>query len=217
MHSVILSTRCKLHPATAIALWLFFVVWLEFVPPTLLSLATLALLPWLHGVTLAQFLRYLRRTRWLLFSLLAIYAYTLPGENVSSMLGSLSPSVHGLEHGALRLARMILLLAALSALMTRIPRNGLLLGIYRILSPLQLFGVNAERIAVRLWLTLYYAEAALGNIQTTSVKQQLDALQLTGTVSAEASSSIELPDQTMGWTDYLCWLLAIVVGAITFW
>ena len=217
MHSVILSTRCKLHPATAIALWLFFVVWLEFVPPALLSLAALALLPWLHGVTLAQFLRYLRRTRWLLLSLLAIYAYTLPGENVSGMLGSLSPSVHGLELGALRLARMILLLVALSALMAHIPRSGLLLGIYRILSPMQLFGVEAERIAVRLWLTLHYAEAALGNTQITGVKQQLDALQLTGTLSAEASAHIELPDQTMGWTDYLCLLLAIVVGAITLW
>ena len=217
MHSVILTTRCKLHPATAIALWLFFVVWLEFVPPALLSLAALALLPWLHGVTLAQFLRYLRRTRWLLLSLLAIYAYTLPGENVSAMLGSLSPSVHGLEHGALRLARMILLLAALSVLMMHIPRNSLLLGIYRILSPLQWFGVDAERIAVRLWLTLHYAEAALGNTQTANLKQQLDLLRLNGILPAQAPSHIELPDQTMGWTDYLCLLLALGVGAITLW
>ena len=217
MHSAILSTRCKLHPATAIVLWLFFVVWLEFVRPPALGVAALALLPWLQGATLTQFLRYLRRTRWLLLSLLVIYAYTLPGENVSSMLGSFSPSVQGLQHGALRIARMILLLAALSILMTHITRTGLLLGIYRILRPLQWLGVDVERIAVRLWLTLHYAEAALGNMQKINMKQRLGALQLNEALPADAQPHIELPDQTMGWTDYLCLLLALVVAIVTLW
>lgn len=216
MHSVV-SARCKLHPATAIVLWLFFVVWLEFVRPSALGLAALALLPWLQGPALTQFLRYLRRTRWLLLSLLVIYAYTLPGENVSSMLGSLSPSVHGLQHGALRIARMTLLLAALSILMMHIPRTGLLLGIYRILRPLQLLGVDAERIAVRLWLTLHYAEAALGNKQKINIKQRLGALQLNEALPVDVQSHIELPDLPMGWTDYLCLLLAIGVATVTLW
>ncbi|BBP03641.1 hypothetical protein TPL01_11800 [Sulfuriferula plumbiphila] len=216
MHSDILSTRCKLHPATAIVLWLFFVVWLEFVRPSALGLAALTLLPWLQGATLTQFLRYLRRTRWLLLSLLVIYAYTLPGENVSSLLGSLSPSVHGLQHGALRIARMILLLAALSVLVMHIPRTGLLLGIYRILCPLQLLGVDVERIAVRLWLTLHYAEAALGNKQKINMKQRLDTLQLNEALP-DAQSHIELPDLAMGRADYLCLLLAIGVATVTLW
>lgn len=217
MRSVLLSTRCKLHPATAIVLWLFFVLWLEFVPPAMLGLAALALLPGLRGAALTQFLRYLRRTRWLLISLLVIYAYTLPGENVSSLLGNFSPSVPGMEHGALRLARMMLLLAALSVLMLHIPRNGLLLGIYRILSPLHWVGVDAQRIAVRLWLTLHYAEAALGNTRTANLKQHLNWLQLNGILPAPAPSHIELPDQTMGWTDSLCLLLALGFGAVTLW
>ncbi|HUW28364.1 MAG TPA: hypothetical protein VMV97_07130 [Sulfuriferula sp.] len=216
MHSSILSIRCKLHPATAIVLWLFFVVWLEFVRPPALGLAALALLPWLQGATLTQFFRYLRRTRWLLLSLLMIYAYTLPGEHVSSMLGSLSPSVQGLQHGVLRIARMTLLLAALSILMMRIPRTALLLGIYRILHPLQWLGVDVERIAVRLWLTLHYAEAALGNQQKINMKQRLGALQLNEALP-NVQSHIELPDLPMGWTDYLCLLLAIGVATVTLW
>lgn len=217
MHRIIDSTRCKLHPATAIVLWLFFVVWLEFAPPSMLGLAALGLLPWLRGAVLAQFLRYLRRTRWLLLTLLAIYAYTLPGENISTVLGSFSPSVQGLQYGILRLVRMVLLLAALSILMRSIPRDDLLLGIYRMLSPLQWFGVDAERIAVRLWLTLHYAETALGDTRTTNMKQRLEALQLNSVLPVDTQSQVELPDRTMGWTDYLCMFVALVGGAVTLW
>lgn len=217
MFSRISLIRCKLHPATAIVLWLFFVVWLEFVQPVMLIVAALGLMPWLRGVTLKQYLRYLRRTRWLLLTLLVIYAYTLPGENISAVLGSFSPSVQGLQYGILRLVRLILLLAALSILMIHTPRNDLLLGLFRILSPLQLLGVDAERIAVRLWLTLHYAEAALTDTRTINMKQRLEAIQLNATIATEAPSHIELQDQAMGWTDYLSLVLALAVGLVTFW
>ncbi|MES2366687.1 MAG: CbiQ family ECF transporter T component [Pseudomonadota bacterium] len=217
MFSRISLIRCKLHPATAIVLWLFFVVWLEFVQPVMLIVAALGLMPWLRGVTLNQFLRYLRRTRWLLLTLLMIYAYTLPGENISAVLGSFSPSVQGLQYGILRLVRLILLLAALSILMIHTPRNDLLLGLFRILCPLQLLGVDAERIAVRLWLTLHYAEAALADTRTINMKQRLEALQLNTAMPTEAPSHIELQDQAMGWTDYLSLILALAVGLVTLW
>lgn len=217
MHSAILSTRCKLHPATAIVLWLFFVVWLEFVQSSLLVVAALGLIPWLHGVTLTQFLRYLRRTRWLLLTLLLIYAYTLPGDNIPALLGSFSPSVQGIQYGVLRLVRLIMLLAALSILMVRTPRNSLLLGLFRILSPLQLLGVDAERIAVRLWLTLHYAEATLADTRTLNMKQRLETLKLNTVTATEVPSHIELQNQSMGRADYLCLLFALVVGAVTLW
>lgn len=217
MHSVFLRTRCTLHPATALVLWLFFVVWLEFARAPLLGMAALALLPWLNGTTLTQFVRYLRRTRWLLLSLLGIYAYTLPGESLSPMLGSLSPSVDGLQHGALRIARMVLLLATLAMVMTHVPRAALLLGIYRILRPLQLLGVDGERIAVRLWLTLHYAETALGSNQKMHVKQRLETLQLADALPADAPSQIVLPDAGAGWADYLCLLLALALAGISIW
>ncbi|MEO6145826.1 MAG: CbiQ family ECF transporter T component, partial [Sulfuriferula sp.] len=213
----IVSIRCKLHPATAIVLWLFFVVWLEFVQPSMLIVAALGLIPWLHGVTLTQFLRYLRRTRWLLLTLLVIYAYTLPGDNISALLGSFSPSMQGIQYGVLRLVRLILLLAALSILMVRTPRNSLLLGLFRILSPLQLLGVDAERIAVRLWLTLHYAEATLADTRTLNMKQRLETLKLNTVTATGVPSHIELQDQSMGWTDYLCLLFALVVGTVTLW
>lgn len=217
MLSRIASIRCKLHPATAIVLWLFFVVWLEFVQPSMLIVAALGLIPWLHGVTLTQFLRYLRRTRWLLLTLLVIYAYTLPGDNISALLGSFSPSVQGIQYGVLRLVRLIMLLAALSILMVRTPRNSLLLGLFRILSPLQLLGVDAERIAVRLWLTLHYAEATLADTRTLNMKQRLETLKLNTVTATAVPSHIELQDQSMEWVDYLCLLFALVVGTVTFW
>ncbi|MHB1330992.1 MAG: CbiQ family ECF transporter T component [Sulfuriferula sp.] len=217
MLSRISSIRCKLHPATAIVLWLFFVVWLEFVQPAMLIVAALGLMPWLRGVTLSQFLRYLRRTRWLLLTLLVIYAYTLPGENISAALGVFSPSVQGLQYGILRLMRMILLLAALSILMSHTSRNDLLLGLFKILSPLQLLGVDAERIAVRLWLTLHYAETALADTRTITMKQRLETLQLNTAMATEVPSHIELQDRTISWTDYLCLLLALAGGTAALW
>jgi len=49
----------------------------------------------------------------------------------------------------------------LAILLDRLHRQQLIAGLYTLLAPLRLIGVSRERAAVRLALTLQYAEAAM--------------------------------------------------------
>lgn len=209
-----LASRFKLHPATAIALWLFFAVWLEFAQPSVLIIATIALLPWLRGQAASLLWRYLRRTRWLLASLLLIHAYTLPGDSLWPAWGAWSPSVEGVHQGLARTWRMGLLLAALSLLMSGLARAELLLGICRILAPFGWLGLDAERIAVRLWLTLHYAEAALADTEKIPLQARIDQLRRIDSLAPSTAPDLALPDAHSGWADYLAFGLALTAGAL---
>jgi len=108
-----------------------------------------------------KLMQLVRRTRWIMLSLLLIYAYTTPGQPLLDALGVLSPSREGLGDGALQLTRLLAALAGLAILLDRLHRHQLIAGLYTLFAPLQLIGVSRERVAVRLALTLHYAEVAM--------------------------------------------------------
>ena len=76
-------------------------------------------------------------------------------------LGMFSPSREGLTDGVLQLTRLQAALAGLAILLDRLHRQQLIAGLYTLFAPLRLVGVSRERVAVRLALTLQYAEAAM--------------------------------------------------------
>ncbi|OZA28258.1 MAG: hypothetical protein B7X93_07675 [Hydrogenophilales bacterium 17-61-9] len=104
--------------------------------------------------------RLLRRTRWLMAVLLLTYAYSLPGALLWPPLGWASPSLEGLEQGVWRVARLVLLLAGLSALLAYTTRPRLIFGLYVLARPLAWLGFDRRAFAVRLGLTLDYVEHA---------------------------------------------------------
>jgi energy-coupling factor transport system permease protein len=61
----------------------------------------------------------------------------------------------------MQLARLSCVLAALSILLTLLSREKLISGIYLLAFPARFIGISRERIAVRLALTLHYAENAM--------------------------------------------------------
>jgi energy-coupling factor transport system permease protein len=109
----------------------------------------------------SQFISLLRRTRWVAFSLLLIYAWATPGRAVLGGMGVLSPTWEGLLDGAMQLARLLCALAGLAVLLSSLTRGQLVGGLYTLTAPLRLLGLSRERFAVRLALTLEYAEAAM--------------------------------------------------------
>jgi energy-coupling factor transport system permease protein len=109
----------------------------------------------------ARLLILLRRTRWILFSLLLIYAYATPGEAVWAQGEAYSPTLEGLQDGFLQLGRLVCTLAGLAILLMRLTQNQLIEGLFVLLAPLQKIGFPRERVAVRLALTLRYAESAM--------------------------------------------------------
>lgn len=92
--------------------------------------------------------------------LLLTYAYALPGPLLWPELGAASPSIEGIQRGALRAGRLALLLVGLALLLAYTPRARLIYGLYVLARPLTWLGFDRRALAVRLGLTLEYVEHA---------------------------------------------------------
>jgi energy-coupling factor transporter transmembrane protein EcfT len=126
----------------------------------LIILAVASATAFLFAPVRLQLMRLLRRTRWLLAILLLTYAYVLPGMALWPALDWASPSVEGLQQGALRTGRLVLMLAGLALLLAYTSRPRLVYGLYVLARPLTWLGFDRRAFAVRLGLTLDYVERA---------------------------------------------------------
>lgn len=106
----------------------------------------------------ADFRLLLYRARWLLLSIVLIYAYATPGEYVTNMPDAWAPTYEGLREGGIQALRLAAMLAALSVLLATSGRAQIMAGIYQLMLPFKVFGIQSERFAARLWLTLHYVE-----------------------------------------------------------
>jgi energy-coupling factor transport system permease protein len=199
----------RLHPVIRIISLMLLAVALQMAKWHGLSLClTLVLLGvWQqHGGR--EFAKLIRRARWLLLSILLIYAFATPGEYVPGMPDIIAPTYEGLRGGLMQATRLIAMLAALAWLLSGCSREQLMSGIYTLLLPFKPLGANPERFAVRLWLTLHYAEnAPPGLIQRLrehgwKLEQLIDE-------PLDASSS---PNQMTLARDPLNWLDVILLG-----
>lgn len=157
----LLELSVKFHPAAQILTWCLLVVMLQALELRLLLLAAVLLLLATFAVSGRKFLHLLRRTRWIMLSLLLIYAYSTPGQALWHRLGMFSPTHEGLTDGSVQLLRLLAALGGLAILLDRLHRQQLIAGLYALFAPLRLLGLSRERAAVRLALTLHYAEVAM--------------------------------------------------------
>jgi len=151
----------KFHPAAQILAWCLLVAAMQILTPGMLLISASLVLFVALLASGRKFMQLLRRTRWIMLSLLLIYAYSSPGQPLLGSLGIFSPTREGLGGGALQLIRLAATLAGLAILLERLHRRQLIAGLYALSAPLQLLGLSRARVAVRLALTLQYAEAAM--------------------------------------------------------
>lgn len=152
----------NLNPAVQIYVWLCLALATQILNVQFLMLmAVLTILLSIRICAVRLFLILLRRTRWVLFSLILIYAYTSPGEALWPQLGAFSPVADGVADGLLQLLRLLTVLAGLSILLVSLSQAQLIAGIFILLRPLTFLGFSRDRVAVRLALTLRYAESAM--------------------------------------------------------
>jgi len=149
------------HPAVQIYIWFCLTLAVQMLGAYALVLLAGILIVFSFRICASRFILLLRRTRWILFSVFLIYAYTSPGESLWPHLGVLSPVAEGVEYGLLQLLHLLAVLAGLSILLTLLSQQQLIAGLYTLSRPLSLLGVPRERFAVRLALTLQYAESAM--------------------------------------------------------
>ena len=149
------------HPAARILLWCGWAVAVERAALSpLILLAVACATAFLFSPVRQQAWHLLRRTRWLLAVLLLTYAYALPGDAVWPTLGWASPGVEGLQQGALRTGRLVLMLIGLAVLLATTSRPRLIYGLYALARPLAWLGFDRRAFVVRLGLTLDYVDQA---------------------------------------------------------
>ncbi len=152
------------HPAVLILLWAFLVVAMQVQGATALLATGLPLIVVAVILCARQLALLLRRTRWVMVSLLIVYGYATPGELLWIEGGMVSPTREGLSEGLLQLARLAFSLTGLSIVLYLLSLRELIGGVYTLTRPLRYLGVSPERIAVRLALTLHYVESALREV-----------------------------------------------------
>lgn len=151
----------RFHPAAQIMAWCLLVVILQALALDMLLIAAGLIFLCTFALSGHKFIQLLHRTRWIMLSLLLIYAYSTPGQPLLDTLGIFSPNREGLIDGVSQLTRLLAALAGLAVLLDRLHRQQLIAGLYTLFAPLQWIGLSRERLAVRLALTLHYAEAAM--------------------------------------------------------
>ena len=95
----------------------------------------------------------LKRLKWLFISILIVYLFFTPGQLLWSDV-VWSPTVEGLTQGSLRVAVLVLLVAAVNFLISSTEQDDFLSAILWCLRPLSFVGLPHERLAVRITLTL---------------------------------------------------------------
>jgi energy-coupling factor transporter transmembrane protein EcfT len=198
------------HPATQILVWVLLALLAQRLPALALLVLTAVLVGLALRLCAAQLLSLLRRTRWILLSLLVIYAYTTPGAALWAQLGYFSPTREGAADGLLQLGRLLSVLSGLAILLALLPQTQLISGLYTLAYPLRWFGLSRERIAVRLALTLEYAESAMRDTAGDWRATIHEALQ----PSASGAEQIRLRLQAFGVADALLLLAgaALTIG-----
>lgn len=99
----------------------------------------------------------LRRSRWLLLTMLVMFGWLTPGTPLAVVPGA---TREGLLLAADAIARLLVALATLALLLRSLDPPQLVAGMRAMLAPIELLGFSRDRIAVRLALTLQEVEAA---------------------------------------------------------
>lgn len=157
------------------------------------------------------FLRILKRVRWLLISMLLIFAFNTPGEYLPQWPFEIAPTYEGLEAGVLQAARLCLMLAGISLLLATTNREDLMAGFFLLLYPLCYLKLSPERFAARLWLTLHYVDHAAEKSQA-GFFERLTSLKEYDDESHNGPEQIEMLLPKLTWRDVLAVVVLFVSG-----
>ena len=202
-----------MHPFVKIACFFFLLLLLQYLSPS--SIAVLCGLICLLAavLNLQHFFQLIKRMRWLFVSLLLVYAYATPGEYLAFLPLNVAPSFEGLHLGLMQIAKLLIAVASLSALFASASKSQLMAGLWTLLSPLRLVGLNVERFTVRMLLTLHYVEKMAVQPKLKLDFSQLDKLALAPD-EPDATLPLILAQPAFTWFDkaMLSLMLLAVMG-----
>jgi energy-coupling factor transporter transmembrane protein EcfT len=195
------------HPVTQITIWICLAIVVQTLQSEFLPLLAVTLGGIAFKAHPLRLMALLRRTRWVLISLLVIYAFFTPGLPLWSLPYLPNPTQEGLLDGLIQLSRLVCVLAGLSILLTLLSLEQLVSGLYALIYPLQYVGVSPERIAVRMALTLRYAEKAMQD----TAKDWRSGIEEALASDNQNEATLAFPIQMLTWVDGI---LLIMISAI---
>lgn len=142
---------CRLQSVTVILLWLVLVGGALYLPSPQLLFASAVFLMIAFIVAHEQVRRILFRSRWLMISLIGLFVWLTPGTPIPWTGGA---TFEGARFAADQLARLLLSIAAVAVLLRTLDSSRLIAGLRDLAAPLAVLGINRDRLAVRLALTL---------------------------------------------------------------
>ena len=153
-----------LHPANRLLAWSAWVIYLSGVSYSILAVLTAVLVVAAAWIAPQAFWRSMRRMRWLLCALVVIFAWNTPGVYVMSSW--YAPSIEGLSAGIKQALYLIGVIASLQMTLHKMDQALLLSACYQLTRPFTWIGVDNTSFAIRLGLTLHYAEQWLTKNRT---------------------------------------------------
>jgi energy-coupling factor transporter transmembrane protein EcfT len=148
----------NIHPLVKILLFIFTLLLMSYMSNAYLLPMSLILFVYATWLARSDFLRVVRRMKWLFISIFIIYAFGTPGEYIQYIPVSVAPTVEGCVLGVMQIAKLLIALAVLSILFATSSKEQLMIGLHLLLSPLNLLGLNTNKFTARLLLTLDYVE-----------------------------------------------------------
>jgi energy-coupling factor transport system permease protein len=142
------------HPASLLLTWLGFALLLQWVAPHWLALLALVAVLLSLFVAGERSRNLLRRSRWLLLSLLLLFLFATPGEYLPGIWGRLGLTYEGLRQGGEQLSRLLAMLSSLAVLHQQLGTQGLLTGFHWLLAPFPW----CRATVVRLFLVIEFVE-----------------------------------------------------------
>ncbi len=146
----------EIHPLIRVVSLLLFSAGTSLARPALLiaGLVLLAVIYLANGFpAMGKLLAMLNRLRWLMLAILLVYGWWTPGEHLFPASPTLSPTVEGLQLGAIRMLVLVIIVAAVHLLLQRTAREQLLAALMQLFTPF-LSRKSRERLAVRIVLSM---------------------------------------------------------------
>lgn len=196
-----------MHPSVILSIWLFAVLLAQVMPVVALAAIDLLAFGFCSETARRHFLQLLRRSRWILLTLLLTFLLLTPGER---LWADYPLSKEGLLSGAEHLLRLLSVLLAVAWLVGGRSEEWLLSALWGLLSHFR--GDRAKTLIVRLALTLRYAA---GQSERHSWRSMLSAAELPSDVGA--ASVVELAHVALSPAER--WLSSgfMVAGALSLW
>lgn len=173
-----------LHPASLILLGFAFLLAASTRSGFLLLLPCLAVNCLALALARRHFVAILRRSRWLLLTMLVLFGWMTLGTPVPGLPGA---TREGLLLALDNIGRLLIAIAVVALLLSRLSPLALVTGLRSLLAPLAPLGDFRDRLSVRLMLTL----------------QVVDAVPTDDEAMAAPVSRLQLPAAGISLADYL--------------